>query len=394
MTKYAKRIPITDSVKAAITRINAGNSIDFDAIAVYETKTLNTKPLRKRGGLYKNAKTDESVLDGMVDSLNNSTEGVPMHLMHNTSMLNVGKAFRATKVKRDDGHSEVVTQFYIPLVEESLVARLDTGAVDQVSVGLIANKIKCSHCDFDWKQAGFMELMDLTCSEGHTVGEDGVHVVSTDGLDSWFELSLVDSGASTDARITDASRSKFVESAQFYQLAASNQNELKTSLILIANVDESFSEELPPMDENKVNELIKAALAAKDDDTQSKIDAAVTAAVAPKDAKIAELEAKVAELTAAQPTEDQAAVAAKLTAAEATVAKATEFINDQALKAQIAAGVATPATPADLDAAITQIKDSGVMIAKLFAKDAAALELKAAKANETVVSPSFRRSAN
>lgn len=393
MARFAKRIPITETIKKEITRINAGNEIDFDGIAVYETRTINTRTLRKRGGLYQGARTDKSVLEEMVASLNSSSEGVPMHLMHETQALNVGKAFRAKMSQASDGHFEVVSQFYVPLTEVALVGRLDTGAVDQVSVGLLAKQVKCSHCDYDWRQAGMREIMDLTCKNGHTIAKDGVHVVSTGGLEKWFELSLVDTGAATDARITSAQASQFIDSEDVYKLAANNQNQHGTTPILVANLSEIFSEELNDMDEAKVNELIAAALKAQGDDVQAKVDAAVKAAVEPKDAEIADLKAKLEEATAKIDTDSAAKLTeteGKLTAAEADLKKATDFIFDEAKKAQIAAGSNAPAEVATLDEGIAKIKDSGLLIAKLYAKpqdDATNLEAK----SDYVISDAFRR---
>ncbi len=391
-SKFAKRIPITDAIKSAIIRVNAGSEIDFDGIAVYETRTVNTLTLRKRGGLYENARIDKSVLEGMVEYLNNSVEGVPMHLMHDTKMLNVGKAFRAMMSQRKDNHWEVTSQFYVPLEETKLVARLDTGTVDQVSVGLLAKEVKCSHCDFDWRQAGMRELMDLTCKNDHTVGKDGVHVVSQGGLEKWFELSLVDSGAANDARITSASASKFVDNGDVYRLAANNQNQHETTPALIANLGEIFNEEDTDMDEDKVKELITAALSANAEKVTEDTATAVAAAVAPKDVEIAQLTAKVAELEG-QVDADAAAKLAetetKLTAAETALATATDFIKDEAKKAQVAAGNTTPAEVATLDEGIAKIKESGILIAKLYAKkEESPLDL---KATETAVSSAFRR---
>lgn len=391
-SKFAKRIPITPAIKAAITRINAGSEIDFEGIAVYETRTVNTKTLRKRGGLYEGARIDKVVLEEMVESLNNSVEGVPMHLMHDTKMLNVGKAFRAQLVERGDKAWEVVSQFYVPLEESKLVAKLDTGTVDQVSVGLLAKSVMCSHCDFDWRQAQMRHISQLKCANGHTVGKDGVHVVSTGGLEKWFELSLVDSGASTDARITSADKSTFVDEQEVYALAANNQNQHETTPALIANLGEIFNEEDTDMDETKVNELIAAALSAHAESEATKLQAAVTAAEEAKDVTIAELTAKVTELegkvdadAAAKLTETET----KLEEATTALAAATDFIKDEAKKAQVAAGNTNPVEVATLDEGIAKIKESGILIAKLYAKpenDATQL-----KATEIHISDAFRR---
>lgn len=369
--KYAKRIRVTPDIEAAIKRVNAGSDIDIDQVAVYETLTVNTIPLRKRGGLYEGGVIDKSVLEEAVTYLNNSVEGVPMHVMHNTQLLNVGKAFRARIDQRRDGHWEVTSQFYVPLSEEGVVARLDTGVVDQVSVGLLAKQVKCSKCDFDWRNAGIMNLMDLTCNNKHTIGKDGTHVVAQGGLEAWFELSLVDRGAANDARILSADKSRFQDFDDVYKLAASNQNHPETSVALIANLDEIFSEDIVTMDKEAVQALIDAALAARDTDTQGKIDAAVAAAVAPKDEEITTLTARVAELEAAQNTDvatELSDTKTKLENAETALKAAVDYVCDEAVKAQVAAGSNAPTKPETLEAAQEIIKNSGLLIAKLYAK--------------------------
>lgn len=364
----SKRIKITPAIEAQIRRVNGGSDIDYSKIAVYETRTLNTMQLRKRGGLYENGKVDISLLEEMVTMLNNSTEGVPLHLMHERQMLNVGKTFQARLDARKNGHYEVTSQFYLPLSEEQLVGRLDTGAVDQVSVGVLGKTVNCSECGFDWRNAGIKNYMELTCDKGHTVGKKGVHVISK-GLDKWFELSLVDSGAAQDARIVNASESKFVEQADFYKLAASNQNHPETAIPLIANLSEMCSEESTEMNKEEIQALIDAALKAKADDKVN-VDAAVASAVSAKDAEIAQLketitglEARVAD-AAKTPAAD---LQAKLDAVTADLGVATDFLKEQAKFAQIASGE-TPKDVETLDAAITTIKDGGIMIAKLFAR--------------------------
>jgi len=184
----------------------------------------------------------------------------------------------------------------------------------------------------------------------------------------------------------------FVDEQEVYALAANNQNQHETTPALIANLGEIFNEEDNDMDETKVNELIAAALAANAESEATKLAAAVTAAEEAKDATIAELTTKLAEAEAKVDTE----AAAKLTEAETKLAEATtalaaatDFIKDEAKKAQVAAGNTNPVEVATLDEGIAKIKESGLLIAKLYAKpedDATTL-----KATDREISPAFRR---
>lgn len=370
-----RELPITPEIQAAITRVNGGTAIDVSKVAVFESRSLNTRPLRRRTGLFQKAVTTKRTLDEMAATLNASDEGIPLHQMHETQLLNVGRLFMARVDQANDGAYELSSLFYIPRKYDDLIEAINTGTSDQVSIGINGEKLLCSACDFDYKQGTIENLMDLTCDEGHELGVDGVHLV-IDGLDQWMEQSIVDTGASKGSRVVGAEASKFANT-DFYRLAAKNhQNDQKTFLPLIANLADIISEEIPTVDKaefeallnakfTEQNTAIEAKLAAKDEEVSAANDAREAA-----EAKLAETEAKLAEAEGKIDTE----AATKLAAAEKALEEVTVFLKEQAKAAQVAAGVQTPQEPADHASAITLIKDSGKNLVNLFAKKEAEAE--------------------
>lgn len=361
-----KRITPTQTVLNAIKRANGGVDVDPASIAIYEARIVNTRPIRKKG-LYHGAVLSRDTLHSMASFLNNSVEGVPFHVMHQRDLLNVGKVFQASVDETNDGHAELSAMFYVPLTEEALVGRLDTSAVDQVSVGMQAAVLKCSACDFDYmKEGDIMNILTMTCKNEHTIGEDGTHLQCS-GLEGWYEVSAVDKGGAEGARIVTQAQSR-VAKDDFYRLAASNQNHPETFAPLIANLGEFSSEEVPQMNED----AIKALIAAATDPLKTQItgletqlqeakatreDEAHAAAIATKDAELA---AKDTELTNLRE---------QVTTLTAQLEANFTFLKEQATKAQVAAGNKAPVEAKDSDEAITKIKESGVNLVSLFAAD-------------------------
>lgn len=359
-----REIPITPEIKAAITRVNGGVEIDVSKVAVFESRSLNTRPLRRRTGLFAGAITQKITLDEMAASLNSSDEGLPLHIMHETDLLNVGRLFSARVDQNRDGAWELSSQFYIDRSEDKLIAKINSGVTDQVSIGINGRELNCSACGFDYKKGSIDNLMNLTCDEGHEIGHDGVHLL-INGLDQWIEQSIVDTGASKGARIVAANDSRFINS-QVYQLAAkSHQNDSETFMPLIANLRDIISEEIPTVDEAKFEALLTAKFAEQNTATET----AIAAKQKEVDAAVERAETAEAALAEAQKEINSDAVT-ELAAAKTELETAIAYLKDQATKAQVAAGVKAPVEATDIAAAIALIQSSGKNLVNLFAKDA------------------------
>lgn len=200
-----------------IARLKAsfGEGVDVSKLAVFEAIAVNTLPLRKSGGLYKGAVFSTSAMTDMAAFL--ETESVPLQLQHDTGALPSGRVF-AGRVQDD----QLFVQFALNRdTQAPFIADIDAGMIDQVSVGALPKKLMCSECNFDYlgDSASFENLWTLTCDQGHTIGENGVHARLI-GCAAWFEMSLVGQGAVRENRIIAPSESAFA-SGNAHRLAAS-----------------------------------------------------------------------------------------------------------------------------------------------------------------------------
>ena len=204
-----KRLKVTDKVKANLAAALGSEDFDAERYAVFETVAINTLPLSKKGSVFDGGRLTMKTLQAMHDHIAKE-KFVPLHTLHRAgSELPVGRVMAAMLNKTTDSNGKEVdelrAQFYVPLSNDDgrrIADGLDTGIINEVSVGIRAATMKCSSCDFDYMgpKASFMNFMDLTCDNEHTIGKDGVHVV-LDGLDKFHELSLVSRGAADHATI-------------------------------------------------------------------------------------------------------------------------------------------------------------------------------------------------
>jgi len=363
-----RELPVTSEIAAAITRVNGGAKVDLSKIAVFESRSLNTRPLRREKGLFQKAVNTRRTLEEMAQTLNSSDEGIPLHQMHDTELLNVGRLFMARVDQANDGAFELSSLFYVPRTNVELIESINTGTTDQVSIGINAEKLLCSACNFDYKTGTMENLMDLTCDNGHQLGVDGAHII-VDGLAQWIEQSIVDTGASKGSRVVGNDSSRFANT-EFYKLAAKNhQNDHKTFLPLIANLADIISEEIPSMNKDDISALLDAKFKEQGAATDTLIalkDAEIATANAAKTAADAEV-ARLTDALAEAEGKIDAEAGTKLAAAEAELTEVRAFLIEQATAAQVATGVKAPQEAVDSKAAITLIKESGKNLVNLFA---------------------------
>jgi hypothetical protein len=202
MKQVAKTQQVMDRLRAAF-----GPDVDVSRLAVYETAALNTQPLRKSGGIFKGARITPATLTQIANSIN--SESAPMRLEHGDEGAPYGRVFYG-EVVGDEARALFTVD------DAEMVRKIDSGTLDQVSVGFMPAAINCSACGFNFigSDATFENLYTLTCNDGHTMNENGAHAW-VDGMASFQELSLVGKGAAQGARIVGPSESR---------LAAGNDN--------------------------------------------------------------------------------------------------------------------------------------------------------------------------
>lgn len=299
-----KQIEKTPDIIALLKAANVG--VSLDGLAVYEAAAFNTLPIRKRSRLYKGAVANRSVLVEMADEL--AKESLPVHIMHNSELLPIGRVFHGKVVDLAD-RSEIRVLFFLDANDEH-TRDIDLGIVDQVSVSILPKQILCSECSFDFlgEDADFENIWLGECDKGHVIGEEGVHGRLI-GLDSFMEMSLVGRGGAQKARIINPEDSAF-KSEPMRRLAA---NGIEPSVLVLTATTEEGS--VMNFDISKhINEMAELKVELSTD----------RAGKAAAEARVAELEAQVAELTAkveASEKPDEAIVAKDAEIAELTEQK-------------------------------------------------------------------------
>ena len=261
------------------------------------------------------------------------TNHVPIHTDHEASADNtIGKVFHAQYFDQN-GVGELRSQFYIPNSEAGWIQKLESGVLEEVSVGTQYKHLNCSECGWDFMGSDATEehIWSRTCANDHHIGTNGVHLI-LNGLDRWLEQSLVPRGAAQGAKIV--ARTKALLGQDTYnQLAASGKSPAATILFASATP-------LPPQENSDMDltELVKQLTDAK--------------------VLIAQQKDQLATLQAA--SELLPTVQAQLTAAQAEVATlrgtdavklaeektaALGFIRAEAVRVALAAGDSEP--PAD-----------------------------------------------
>src|ERR1041384_6172409 len=286
-----------------------GEEADTGSLAVFEVVATSSRPLKKNG-IYKNAVITPLTLAQMAQAV--VREPIPFMQDHNMEGTPKGKFFYA-EMRQDSGIPELRGLFYLDPTEVDLIAKMNYGTQDEVSVGFLPSSIKCSACGFDYMAAlragDYEPMMKLTCKHGHKLNQGGVHA-KVDGLEDFMELSAVSRGAAPNSKIIGNDNAKLGLDVE--KLAASGID--VSDLFLTASASEG-------VDEVDINDLVVQLTDAKANvlTVTARAETAETALTAATDrattaeARVTELET---ELTAAReataPSEDAEALSASM----------------------------------------------------------------------------------
>lgn len=215
-----KRLEITPKISGYLKRYE----IDESTVAVFEATALNTLPVRK-SNLFEDATHTESCLKGMVDYLSDTKNHVPIHTVHDQRMgeLPIGKTIHAELLRTESNLPMVQTLYTIGL-KEPVLPKIESGAIEEMSVGVSYKHMLCSQCGWDFmsEETTMDHIWSRTCGNGHEIGVDGVHLNLTE-LDRWLEMSVVSLGAANGAKILGRSKS-LLGAERYNMLAASGVN--------------------------------------------------------------------------------------------------------------------------------------------------------------------------
>lgn len=198
-----KQLPLTDELKARLKAV--APDVDAEKISIFVAAALSTAPVRKKHPIYNGAVHTTNFLAQMMAEV--KKESRPLQIMHGSSdgdQLPIGRVFDGSISEGTgvDGATELLTLFWIDNTHPDLIAKVNSGTIDQVSVAILGKSAKSSATGFDFMgpdvtaENVWLGLDD----KGNRMGENGVHVI-VDDLDSWFEMSLVGQGGAQGARI-------------------------------------------------------------------------------------------------------------------------------------------------------------------------------------------------
>ena len=397
----SKRVDITPQIEQWIKLSIGDPEADVSKFVVFESRSLSTEAIKQRG-FHNGARLNASVLNEMASYLNTAGNSIPLQIMHDTSVLPVGRVFRGSVSEMDNGETELRTMFYLPADKEQLIKDIEASVIDEVSVNVLTEHAFCSECSFDFfGEDAFMNRVTLTCGEGHEIGTDGVHVRLT-GFSSWAELSLVNRGAAKGAKILPRSRQSMSEDTM-KKLAASGTSNVPVEARLFYSTYKLENKGDLPMD---AKELI-AALSAKGEEAAGfKIELAnskasneaLTAANTKLAADLATVTTEFAEFkkTAANSAEVTAAIdAAKLS--ETKMKEASDKLLPHVKAALVASGVAeTDLSEKSITDMVTMIEEKGLKLHQIVAAGSVTDggkdddKLKAAKLAEGYRSEAFK----
>lgn len=283
-----KQLEMTPALSALIKKA-VGEDVDTDGLAVFETIALNTKPLPgKRGALFEGAVVQPITLKEMVDSINSGNH-LPLIADHELMGAPKGRFFHAG-LDYSDG-LEMRALFYLDATEQKLIAKLNAGSLDEVSVAFLSREFNCSECGWDYfKFGGSENIYERTCANGHKIGQNGVHGEMV-GLSQFIELSLVARGAADKPKIIGKSDARLAPAG--LQVLAANGFEMDAL-------------------------VVQASLGSKKDSNMS--DSAITAMTA----QLTQLSTEKGTLTAQLSAAEQGR-----TAAEAQVATLTAAVSER-----------------------------------------------------------------
>lgn len=369
----SKRLEMTPEIEAQI-RLSVGDeNLNVSNLAVFETRTLSTKPIQRKAGMFAGARPSVGTLQQMADLVNAPGGAIHMQIMHDTGVLPVGRVFKGSLYDMGNGDVELRTLFYIPTDKTQLVSDIENSVIDEVSVGLMNEHLFCSECDFDYlgEEADIMNRLTLTCDEGHTIGTDGVHVKMV-GVASWPELSLVNQGAAKDAKILSRAKQNMGQKTM-ERLAASN-TPLESRLFVASLKMEDKTVVKKPQGDSTMDEKVMVLLQAKADEIATgKVELAkVVGENTTLTATVADLTAQLAaantELTALKADTSATELAAKLATAEAATTElsaAAEKLLPHVKAALVASGEVETDLPETLTAMLAKVEEKGYKLHQL-----------------------------
>jgi hypothetical protein len=353
-----KQLKIDEALTAKIKA--ASPDIDITAITVFGAAALNTAPIRQKHPVFFKGVHTDAYLQQMQEML--AAESRPLQIMHGSSdgdQLPVGRVFHGeiSTGTGPGGTNELQTLFWVDNTHPDLIAKINSGTIDQVSVAVLAKQALSNKTGFDFmgKDVTFENVYGGVDDKGNKMGEGDAHVIIP-AIEKWFEMSLVGQGGAEGAKILSSGQLK---------LAASHQEVPPLTLSLAISTGSGPSP-TPPTPELKKDEFAMeakdfAAIVAENAGKLALAEQAKTAAEAERDALKAQVTTLTSEVATLKGTDTAAQVTA-LTAEKTDLT--TKLAAQKALTAKLVAplftqlGNPSQALPEDETGALKMVTDA------------------------------------
>lgn len=356
----SKKVTITKEIEEQLRKSLEDSSVNAADYSIFEARLLTTEPLTKRGSIWDRGRITSATLTQMADFVN-AGGTVPLQIMHEDEYLPVGKLFMARTSSLANGETQLLGMFFISNTESKLIASVEDGTIGEVSVGLLTKNAFCSECKFDYlsPEASILNFLDRTCPEGHTIGQEGVHLIGAN-LDVFNELSLVGAGASNQAKILPRAKQTLSQET-LTRLAASSTVPIDARFVMASSKIEDANLPTKQGDKKMDKEAIEKIASLSSELGQK------TATLGERDKTIAELTTQLSamktELSAAQEAaKPLAEIQAKLTATEKVITDLTAKLHPHAKAALVATGTPEAEIPADLTGLFSLIEGKGLKL--------------------------------
>ena len=357
-----KRVKIEGRLLELLKAKTGDENFDSSKVVAYESISASTRPIKKSHSPYDKAVMNVSVLTEAAAILDSNS--VPLLVMHEGSMLPIGQCLLAEVVAVENGHSELRTVFYLE-ADSPHVNKIDLAIIDEVSVGMLCKNAYCSECDFDYlKPENLYNFWMRTCENDHVLGTNGVHLRLV-GCDSWSELSLVNKGASNNAKIVNRAQQAMSKDTHT-RIAASGGNPELIYLLCSSTGQTQVTTNLSEVSDMELGQLVTELSTAKAEViVLTGVKTELTATNTDLTTKLAEANTTLTAAQAELATLKAQDTTAKLATTEAELAVTNDFLTKNWKLALAATGKEVPETiPSSADM-IAQLEAAQVQLAAI-----------------------------
>ena len=366
-----KRLQKTEFINRLLAS-TVGTDVDTSNFPVWEVVATSSVPLRgKTGTIFEGAVISPRTLFELAAVVNR--EPLPLMQDHDMTGSPYGKFFYAEVLPNEYGYQELRGFKYVDPSEHEMIAKIDHGTVDEVSIAFASKQMLCSACGWDYAIAAaednFMPFIERTCENGHTIGKNGVHL-ELEGVQDALELSVVSRGAAKNSKIIGQSDSKL--SKQVERLAAHGLD--LSDVYVTATASKGFND----MDmKDLIIELSDAKAKASTAETRLEeanrqlAEARGAQAEAEKQAREAEAQLREAQDAAlATPSdEDRAKETARVEKLEKDTKAAAELLGAEFTAIMATAGKTDEKVPEDLSELVEAVKTNKAELSAIIPTD-------------------------